>query len=621
MAQYHFHAEMIQRSAGQSAVATAAYRAGERINDDRIGKEFDYRRKSGILHTEIMTPLNAPEWMLDRSQLWNAVEKSETRKNNQLARSFDISLMAELSLEKNLELIRRFVQEQWVDQGMVADIAVHEPGRNSDQRNIHAHVLLTTREITANGFGGKQRDWNDRKEFLEWRKEWADHANRMLEQEGLAARIDHRSLIDQGIDRQPTTHVGPSGKAMERKGKSSDRAQLNRDIANTNGALQQAKDDLARSEERLAELLRLKDVADHASRIWDQSIPGPLNMPGAPGYSGNTAEPGSNSGKKSSMPDDLSEREKIAAEQQAAQERQAQETEKARQDQATKDEADRVQKLRDDENKRVEELAKLNIDRQTAQAEEMRLAHARALEQNQKIHAAIDAHNAEVYRRAQDQKRKEEAEHQARLEEKAKEGPIRNAGERYSQALGQNYDIRDPYASLAKSAMAEYTAFMRDRQAYDRQIAQTVDPIERQALDLRKRIEGADYLALTGDRIAAQSEIITGRRNSQEALYERERASNWRIQAQDMRQQLRELRGDKEKEKETEKERGRADTALGTPPKPDRGYRPRGGKSARDLEALIKEQDEKQKKKDELLKQEEEKERQRDRDRGRGWER
>jgi len=619
MAQYHFHAEMIQRSAGQSAVATAAYRAGERINDDRIGKEFDYRRKSGILHTEILAPANAPAWMLDRSELWNAVEKSENRKNSQLARSFDISLMAELSREKNLELIRRFVQEQWVDKGMVADIAVHKPGRNSDQRNIHAHVLLTTREITANGFGGKQRDWNDRKEFNEWRKEWADHANRMLEQEGFAVRIDHRSLIDQGIDRQPTTHVGPSGKAMERKGKSSDRAQLNRDITNTNGALQQAKDDLAHSEERLAELLRLKDVADHASRIWDESVPGPLNMPGAPGYSGNTAQSGSNGGKKSSMPDDLSEREKIAAEQQAVQERQAQEAEKARQDQAAKDEADRVQKLRDDENKRVDELAKQNAERIAAQAEEMRQARA-TFEQNQKARAEIDAHNAELHRRGQEQRAKEDAQRQAALEDKAREGPIRDAGQRYSQALGQNYDIRDPYASLAKSAMAEYASFMRDRQAYDRLIAQTADPIERQAIDLRKRIEGADYLALTGDRIAAQSEIITGRRNSQEALYERERATTWRIQSQDLRQQLRELRGDKEKGKDTEKERD-SGQQKGTEAKPERGYRPRGPKSARDLDALIKEQDEKQKKKDELLKQEEEKERKRDLDRGRSWER
>jgi hypothetical protein len=343
-------------------------------------------------------------------------------------------------------------------------------------------------------------------------------------------------------------------------------------------------------------------------------------MPGAPGYPGNTAQPGSDGGKKSSMPDDLSEREKIAAEQQAAQERQAQETEIARQGKEAKDEADRVQKLRDDENKRVEELAKLNIDRQTAQAEEMRLAHARALEQNQKIQAAIDAHNAEVYRRAQDQKQKEEAERQAKLEEKAKEGPIRNAGERYSQALGQNYDIRDPYASLAKSAMAEYAAFMRDRQAYDRQIAQAADPIERQALDLRKRIEGADYLALTGDRIAKQSEIITGRLNSQEAVKERAKATDWRIQSQDLRQQLRELRGDKDKEKETEKERD-SGQQKGTEAKPERGYRPRGPKSARDLDAIIKEQDEKQKKKDELLHKEEEKEQERDRKRGRGWER
>jgi ATP-dependent exoDNAse (exonuclease V) alpha subunit len=135
MAQYHFHAAIVQRSTGQSAVASAAYRAGERIHDERIGKDFDYRRRWGVLHTQIMTTDNALDWMHDRSQLWNAVEKSETRKDSQLARSLDISLMSELSFEKNLELLRGFVQEYFVDKGMIADIAIHEPGYDSDQRN------------------------------------------------------------------------------------------------------------------------------------------------------------------------------------------------------------------------------------------------------------------------------------------------------------------------------------------------------------------------------------------------------------------------------------------------------------------------------------------------------
>ena len=220
------------------------------------------------------------------------------------------------------------------------------------------------------------------------------------------------------------------------------------------------------------------------------------------------------------MPDDLSEAQKQEAERQTEE----QKKEQARQDKAAKDEADRLQKIRDDENRRIEQLAKQNAEQITARAEQMRQEYA-LLHTDMVRRAQFDSHNAELYRRAEEQKRKEEIERQARLEEKAKEGPIRDASARYNQALGQHYDLRDPYASLAKSAMAEYAAFNRDREAYDQKIAKTADPIERQALDLRKRIEGAEYLSLTGDRLAKMSEIITGRLNSQEAVKERQKAT------------------------------------------------------------------------------------------------
>ena len=215
MADYHFAATLVCRSKGQSAVAAAAYRAGVVLEDERLGKTFDYTRRRGVQHTEIRTPASTPDWMRDRGQLWNAIEKAEKRKDSQLARSIDIALPYELSLEQNLELVRSFVDEQYVSRGMIADFAIHAPGRKGDIRNVHVHILLTTREITGSGFGPKQRDWNDKKELLEWRKAWADHANRILEREGFEERIDHRSLLDQGIDREPTTHVGPAGKEME----------------------------------------------------------------------------------------------------------------------------------------------------------------------------------------------------------------------------------------------------------------------------------------------------------------------------------------------------------------------------------------------------------------------
>jgi hypothetical protein len=254
MAQYHFAATLVSRSKGQSAVAAAAYRAGMRLDDERLGKTFDYTRRYGVLYCEILAPANAPGWMCNRAELWNAVERAEKRKDSQLARSLDIALPHELKPEQNLELVRDFVRAEFVERGMIADLAIHAPGRRGDDRNVHAHILLTTREIAGPAFGPKARDWNSKQELQEWRESWAAHANRILEREGFEERIDHRSLLDQGIDREPTTHVGPAGKKMEERGNTSDRAQRNRDIEAANDDLELAKEDLAQSETRLAAL-------------------------------------------------------------------------------------------------------------------------------------------------------------------------------------------------------------------------------------------------------------------------------------------------------------------------------------------------------------------------------
>jgi ATP-dependent exoDNAse (exonuclease V) alpha subunit len=194
MAIYHLRATMISRSAGRSATAAAAYRSAERIHDQRTGLSFDYRARSGVEHVEVLAPERSPEWVQDRAALWNAVELAETRKNSQVAREIRVALPAELNREQRIELVRDFCQRSFVDRGMVADIALHAPGREGDERNHHAHILLTTREIGLEGFTTKNRDWNA-KELLEaWREAWAHDSNHALERCGHEARIDHRTL-------------------------------------------------------------------------------------------------------------------------------------------------------------------------------------------------------------------------------------------------------------------------------------------------------------------------------------------------------------------------------------------------------------------------------------------
>lgn len=235
MADYRFSVKVISRSNGQSAVAAAAYRAAARLQDNRTGQTSDYSRKAGVLHTEVLAPEGTPDWMHDRAQLWNAVEAVERRKDAQLAREIQLSLPHELDQAQRKALLLDFVQEQFVGKGMIADIAIHAPNAEGDQRNHHAHVMLTMREMTGDGFGKKARDWNSPDQLAAWREQWAHHQNRALERHGHAARVDHRSYEAQGIDREPTQHLGPVASDMERGGKPSRIGDENRatDAANT----------------------------------------------------------------------------------------------------------------------------------------------------------------------------------------------------------------------------------------------------------------------------------------------------------------------------------------------------------------------------------------------------
>ena len=263
MAIYHLHVGVVSRKTGRSAVAAAAYRSadklrsdydklthdycektnavnaaayrsGERLQNEQNSATHDYTRKRGVVHTEIILPENAPKEYTDRATLWNAVEKAEKRKDAQTARDIDMALPVELDRQEQITLVREYISENFVDKGMIADFAMHDKGDG----NPHAHILLTTREVSIAGFGKKNRDWNKKAYLESWRESWSDACNERLKAKGLNERIDHRTLKAQGIDREPTIHIGVPAKHMERRGLSHIRAKENRRIIKQNEARQ-----------------------------------------------------------------------------------------------------------------------------------------------------------------------------------------------------------------------------------------------------------------------------------------------------------------------------------------------------------------------------------------------
>jgi len=239
LAIYHFSVKTIGRNQGRSATGAAAYRAGEKIADERSGLVHDYTRKNGIDHTEILAPEFAPDWVYDRSILWNIVELCEKRKDARLCREIDVALPVELTPEQSRDLVKEFVQDQFVKNGMVSDLAIH----HAKGENPHAHILLTTRNITPDGFGQKNTDWNKKEHLSSWRVSWQDHANKALERSGHEARIDHRTLKAQGIERVPQIHVGPNVFEMEQRGIKTERGQRAFEIEKANEKIQQLQNE------------------------------------------------------------------------------------------------------------------------------------------------------------------------------------------------------------------------------------------------------------------------------------------------------------------------------------------------------------------------------------------
>ena len=274
IALYHFHVTQIKRSAGQSAIASAAYRSGEKLHSEYYGEDSDYTKKGGVICSEILLPPHAPPSFSDRETLWNEVEKAERGKKAQLAYSFDIALQNEFSMQENIELARQFLLEQFVSRGMVVDFAVHSPDKEDGGiSNPHFHVMCPIRPLDEHGrWGNKQRreylldehgerirdeagnyvfnavpttDWGSPDTLEHWRQAWAELSNQKFAEKDLDCRIDHRSYERQGIDQLPTIHEGVTVRAMEAKGIRTDKGDLNRWIRKTNAMLREAKQKIA----------------------------------------------------------------------------------------------------------------------------------------------------------------------------------------------------------------------------------------------------------------------------------------------------------------------------------------------------------------------------------------
>ncbi|EIR1697069.1 MobA/MobL family protein [Escherichia coli] len=197
MAIFHLDFKIVKRSEGRSSVAKAAYHARCRITDERTGDTYDYSRRTDLCGHFILAPVNAPEHIVkDSTALWNEVERVERQQNGQTARYFDVAIPAELNNDDKKKLVLEYCQKNFVDKGMIADIAFHD----LDSDNPHAHVMLTLKTIDKNGFGKKERSWNDRKMSVLWRESWASMANSYLAAAGSSERIDHRSLQAQHVE-------------------------------------------------------------------------------------------------------------------------------------------------------------------------------------------------------------------------------------------------------------------------------------------------------------------------------------------------------------------------------------------------------------------------------------
>ena len=281
---YSLHVKTVSRGAGRSVVAAAAYRAAENIADERLGVVWDFTRKYGVLHSEIIAPADAPSWARDRAELWNAAERAEdksTRRHSATTgRDIIVALPHELSDEQRIAAVQEFAAGLVDRYGVAVDFAIHAPDRHGDERNYHAHVLMTTRQIDANGLGAKTRELDSfrtgPREIEAIRQEWERIGNRALERAGIDERIDCRSYADRGIDREATVHLGPVASGMECRGEGSDLGDRNRAATTRNAERERIAGD------RAAVSAEIIDLASERERRGKKRLRGAIRSGSPP---------------------------------------------------------------------------------------------------------------------------------------------------------------------------------------------------------------------------------------------------------------------------------------------------------------------------------------------------
>ena len=526
LAIYHLTAhDRVSRSAGQSSVGSAAYIMRGKFRDERTGSTYDYRHYSGKPEWLAMfSPKDAPDWTRDAAnaaRFWNALELFEKRKDAQIALPLDIAMPHELTLQQNIWLAQDMIRD-FTRQGYVVLAAIHPP--DHDERNIHLHLLVSLRKIDANGFARtkteQQDNYRDRDAYVnKLRDAWERHANRHLERHGIDARIDRRSLREQGItDRAPQKHRGPSAAAavfvmQDAKGRAAALAEIEQLQAkvidlDAKRAERQAHDAARgrRDEIKTAEkATTMQTPTDRPSNQNDQDPP--------PGYRVGLSVPVTfgpetiAASKAEPEPLTVETRKKMAIEREDAADPKT------------------IQRQIDDQ----QDLA------------------GRAKEQTELSERFL----AGVKRAQEDGEKLREAE-QSAAQRAAQDDDIADARSRYAQAAGERYDIRRPYSSLSEVVGLEGAMFQREQEKLKREAAREKDPDKRELIDLRRQIEANDYMAITSERLAAMSRIITGDRNSEELQRQQERAEYFAAEAIELRRQRQEAQERREQQREAQ---------------------------------------------------------------------